>query len=507
MIELGMEHPKICLTLTGRTLEEDLEILDKYRKYIDIAELRADFLSEDERLYVKRFPQIAGVPCILTIRRVEDGGQFKEGEASRTMLFARVLALTEDGNPKNFDYIDFEEDFHIPCLQDAAVAFGTKVIRSFHDMQNPVRNIREKLDSLKQTGFEIPKIAFMPHTLDDVTNLFEEAEKLDDDNHILVAMGPLGVPSRILSAKLKNFLTFTSPAETNSKVSNLGHMDPITLNEIYHFKSIDKDSSIYGITGWPLAATSSPQLHNAGFEEHHLNAVYIPVRAETFEQAFHFANSIGIKGMSVTVPHKEAVMERVFYSEDKVDTIGASNTIVRGNDGMWKAYNTDASGFARSLMEFTGLTTLAGKKVSIIGAGGAAKAVAFAIKKLHGKACIFNRTVSKAKDLAEKYGFEYAGLPTDPSDDSLKLARKYNNIIIQTTSKGMGCRGPSTVENDPWFYYKFTGKEIVFDIIYVPETTPIMSRALEAGCRICNGYDMLCYQGYEQFELFTGKKY
>ena len=71
----------------------------------------------------------------------------------------------------------------------------------------------------------------------------------------------------------------------------------------------------------------------------------------------------------------------------------------------------------------------------------------------------------------------------------------------------MGCRGPSTVENDPWFYYKFTGKEIVFDIIYVPETTPIMSRALEAGCRICNGYDMLCYQGYEQFELFTGKKY
>ena len=103
-----MEKPKVCLTLTGRTLEEDLKILDKYRKYVDIAELRADFLSEDERLVLKRFPQMAGLPCILTIRRVKDGGQFKEGEAARTMLFARTLALTDDSNPKNFDYIDFE---------------------------------------------------------------------------------------------------------------------------------------------------------------------------------------------------------------------------------------------------------------------------------------------------------------------------------------------------------------------------------------------------------------
>ena len=502
-----MEQPKICLTLTGKTLDEDLKILDKYRKYIDIAELRADFLSEDERLCVKRFPQMAGVPCILTIRRIKDGGQFKEGESSRTMLFARTLALTDDDNPKNFAYIDFEEDFHIPCLQDAAVAFGIKVIRSFHDMKNPVRNIREKIEMLKQTGFEIPKIAFMPHSLDDVTNLFEEAEKLDDDNHILIAMGGLGLPSRILSARLRNYLTFVSPEETNAKVANLGHMDPVTLNETYRFKSIDRDTAVYGITGWPLEATLSPQLHNAGFKEHNLNAVYIPFRAEKFEQAYHLANVIGVKGMSVTVPHKEAVLEHIFSCEEKVDIIGSSNTIVRGKDGMWRAYNTDASGFARSLLEFTGLTSLAGKKVSIIGAGGAAKAIAYAVKKLHGKACIFNRTVSKAKELAEKYGFEYARLPSEPYDESLRLAKKYNNIIIQTTSKGMGCRAPATAENDPWFYYKFSGKEIVFDIVYVPETTPIMYRALEAGCRICNGYDMLRYQGYDQFELFTGVKY
>lgn len=502
-----MEQPKICLTLTGKTIAEDLKILEKYRKYIDIAELRADFLSDDERLVVRNFPRMAGIPCILTLRRVIDGGMFKEGEASRTLIFARALALTDDSDSKNFDYVDFEEDFHIPSLQDAAMAFGTKVIRSCHDMKNPIKDIRAKLESLRQTGFEIPKIAFMPHTLDDVRNLFEEAEKLEDNNHIILAMGPLGTPSRILSAKLGNYLTFTSPAETNNNVSNLGHMDPVTLNETYHFKSINKDTNIFGITGWPLAATSSPALHNTGYADHKMNSVYIPMRAETFEQAFNFANAIGVKGMSVTVPHKEAVLERVSDCDEKVNAIGASNTIVRGSDGAWKAYNTDASGFAKSLLEFTELKSLVGKKVAIIGAGGAARAVAYAVKKLHGKACIFNRTISKAKELAEQYGFEYSSLPSLQNDESHKLAKKYSNIIIQTTSKGMGCRAPATADNDPWFYYKFTGKEIVFDIVYVPETTPIMSRALEAGCRVCNGYDMLRYQGYEQFELFTGEKY
>ena len=502
-----MIQPKICLTLTGSTLEEDLKILNEYRDYIDIAELRADFLTSEERFFIKRFPQMAGIPCILTIRRIIDGGQYKEGEAARTMLFARTLALTDDHTAKKFDYMDFEEDFHISTLQDAAAAFGTKIIRSFHDMKNPVKNIKEKLESLKQTGFDIPKIAFMPHTLDDVTTLFEQAAKLNDDNHILIAMGPLGEPSRILSAKLNNLLTFTSPAETNKNVEALGHIDPITLNKTYHFRSINQNTTVYGITGWPLKATSSPALHNEGYEKHNMNAVYVPVRAETFEEAFHFANTIGIKGMSVTVPHKERVLSNISTKDEKVKEIGASNTIVNGGLGLWTAYNTDVSGFTRALLEFTGTKNLSRKKVAIIGAGGAAKAIAYAVKQLHGKACIFNRTASKAKDLAEKYGFEYAGLPSAPYDEGFKLARKYNDLIIQTTSKGMGSNEPASPENDPWFFYKFTGREMVFDIVYVPEATPILKRALEAGCRVCNGFGMLLYQGYEQFKLFTGEEY
>lgn len=121
-----MNTPKICLTLTGKTLAEDLAVLDRYRDYVDIAELRADFLDSDERLRVRDFPEMAGIPCILTLRRKIDGGCFIEGEAARTILFARALSFAAEDKRKNFQYVDFEEDFHIPSLQDAALAFGTK---------------------------------------------------------------------------------------------------------------------------------------------------------------------------------------------------------------------------------------------------------------------------------------------------------------------------------------------------------------------------------------------
>ncbi|MBQ2080313.1 MAG: 3-dehydroquinate dehydratase, partial [Treponema sp.] len=112
-------------------------------------------------------------------------------------------------------------------------------------------------------------------------------------------------------------------------------------------------------------------------------------------------------------------------------------------------------------------------------------------------------TLSKAKPIAEQYGFKYATL----SEDNLDLLKKYNDLIVQTTSLGMNSREPSNEKNDPIFFYDFTGKEMLFDLVYVPSVTPIMARASKAGCRFCNGYEMLRYQGYEQFKLFTDKDY
>ena len=197
-----MDKPLVCLTLTGKTLQENVETLEKYSRYVDIAELRVDYLSEEEQLYVRRFPAMVNVPCILTIRRVSEGGKYSSSDFSRTALFGRALAFADQNPSKNFAYVDFEEDFHVSGLHDAALAFGVKIIRSVHDFENPVVNIRERCEKMRKTGYEIPKIAFMPKTLSDVTRLFKEAEQFTDFEHILCAMGPLGTPSRILAVKL-----------------------------------------------------------------------------------------------------------------------------------------------------------------------------------------------------------------------------------------------------------------------------------------------------------------
>ena len=498
-----MQSPKICLTLTGKTIKDNLELVRRYRPYVDLLELRADFLDEDESLHVRKFPELAKMPCILTIRRRVDGGKYVAGESSRTMLFARAMAFADDQNPeRNFQYVDFEEDFHVPSLQDAALAFGTKIIRSFHSMNEPVHDIIKRCDEMRKTGYEIPKIAFMPKTLADVKNLFYETRDFTKYEHILCAMGPMGIVSRILAYKTHSFLTYTSADTVDNELRTIGHIDPIMMNQVYHFKDLNDKTSIYGITGWPLVKTDSPFLHNQGYVNHFMNAVYIPIPSSDIHQTIEFANEIGVKGMSVTVPHKESVLNELFEVDEKVREISASNTIIRKND-KWCGYNTDCSGFSKALLEFTGFKNLKHKRVAIIGAGGASRAIAYAVKMLGGKACVFNRTPLRAKSVADMFGFEYSQL----SADVIPLIEKYSDVIIQTTSAGMNSSDPSNSQNDPLYFYRWTGNEILFDIVYTPKVTPIMERAKEAGCKVCNGELMLKYQAYEQFKIFTGVDY
>ncbi len=497
-----MNQPLVCMTLTGKTLDENLKLVKKYEKYIDIVELRVDHLDEDEQLYARRFPAMIYQPCILTIRRDIDGGLFTGGEFARTNLYARALAFANPDKSKNFAFVDFEDDFHIPSIQDAAMAFGVKIIRSYHNMKDPVTNIRERCDIMRKTGYEIPKIAFMPHSLSDVLNLIKEGERMTQYEHILCAMGPLGFPSRILASYTNSFLTYVSPQEVLENTKAIGHIDPVTINDVYHFHSINQDTSLYGITGWPLVKTSSPEIHNKGYAAKGMNAVYIPYRSPLIADTLSFCEGIGVKGLSVTIPHKESVLYYLHEQSPEVVQIGACNTIVRKNN-KWLGYNTDAPGFRRALEEFLGPVKIKHKKVAVIGAGGAAKAIVYVLKQMGARVCIFNRTVETAAQLADKYGFNYCQLD---AHCAAKLD-EYSTLIVQTTSVGMNAEGPSNSDNDPIYFYDFRGNELLFDIVYEPAITPVMKRASIAGCRVCNGYKMLEYQGYEQFKLFTGQEY
>jgi 3-dehydroquinate dehydratase/shikimate dehydrogenase len=490
---------KVCLCLTGKTIARDLEILNKYRRYIDIAELRVDCLLHEERFSIRRFPELAGLPVILTIRRKSDGGHFEMGESSRVVLFSRALAYAEADVRHNFAYIDIEDDMELPSMEEAARAFGTKIIRSFHNFKGEYAGLSDRIKAMRRAGDEIVKAAVGADDLDGVAQLFRVSRELGSIKKILLCMGESGACTRILSKKLGSAICYTSvKGEDDFPQAASGQFDPIEIEELYRFRQLTADTKVYGILGYPLKATSSPAFFNGVFKRENTDAVYIPFPSKSVSRFFNFADEIGLLGASVTVPHKEAVLPHLADMSSEVKSVGACNTLVRGENG-WNGYNTDTGGFSGSLLDFIGRKDLKGRRVTIVGAGGAARAVASEICRLKGKALIINRDELRAERLANLYRFEYCGL----NQEGIRRVRKFSDIIAQTTSVGM----EPDIDGDPLRDYQFTGKETVIDIIYKPERTAMLRRAAEAGCRTLNGADMLRRQAKLQYKLFFGKTY
>ncbi len=485
---------KICLVLTEKTLEKNLTVLEKYRSYIDMAELRVDFLNQREILYLREFPKKAKLPCILTIRRKTDGGLFVGGEARRMTIFARGLAFANSDPSKNFAYIDLEHDFDASGIEEAARVFNIKIIRSLHSKKT-VKNIVKTLKELKQCETDIPKLAFKANSLANMAEIFKAAEKLKRQEFILTAMGNYGLSSRILANKIHSHIVYAFSAEyIKKKKLEKELLDPITLHKLYNFRNINAETKIFGVAGDDVNLSLSPHIHNKAFRQKKINSCYIPISSKNTEELMGFANLLKIYGLSITAPFKTDIISKINSVSEDSKSIGAVNTIL--NKGQkWIGYNMDVEGFRQALTEFLDESDLSRYKIAVIGAGGAAKAVAKVIKGLNGKACIFNRTAEPAKKLAMQYDFDWAILDLI---NAKKLA-DYSRLIIQTTSAGME---PDT-ETDPLSFYTFTGKEKVFELIYRPETTKLLGRARNAGCQVCNGFKMLEYQASAQFNLFT----
>ncbi|EFW37878.1 type I 3-dehydroquinate dehydratase [Treponema phagedenis] len=488
--------PKICLVLTEDTIEKNLVLVQKYRSLIDIAELRADFLQPQEVLLIRRFPELAGIPVILTVRRRIDGGRFTAGEATRVTIFARGLAFSDPDPAKNFSYIDLEGDLQAPSIEEAARAFNITIIRSKYNHKKAITDIDAEIQQVRRSDDEIVKIAYKANSLSDVTNLFRFANH-ERGRCILVAMGAYGVPSRLLAGRLNSEITYVMPQEKTSEFIP-GLIDPFSLVYLYRFKQINEKTKIFGVVGSDVSESLGPQMHNKAYAKQNINAVYIPINARVSEDVIEFAEVAGVSGLSIDHPFKKPIVSSMNECSKTTTAIRAANTAVYSN-GSWKAFNTDVESFSKALQEFLQVKNLRFNRVAIIGAGGAAQAVAYAVKQLHGKACIFNRTVEKAKQIALPYRFKWAIL----APASVKLLEKYSSIIIQTTTVG----NSFSLAEDPLFFYTFTGKEAVFDLNYKPEKTALLTHAEEAGCKITNGYRMLEYQTYRQFKIFTGEDY
>ncbi|WP_024466608.1 type I 3-dehydroquinate dehydratase [Treponema pedis] len=488
---------KVCLVLTEKTIEKNLSVLEKHRAYIDMAELRADCLNQSEILYLRKFPERAKIPSILTVRRKADGGFFTGGEGARMTIFARGLAFASSDTEKKFAYLDLEGDFQASGIEEAARALDIKIIRSMHS-KTPIKDIVKTVNGLRQTSGDIPKLAFRAASLHEAAEVFKASKKIEEP-FIISVMGFFGTPVRILSTKINSEIVYTFTQEYIKKHSLEKELiEPETLQSLYRFKNIDADTKIFGVIGKDVNGSLSPQLHNKEFAKQNINAVYVPISADNAKEALEFAEAANIQGLSVTAPFKTDVISEINSVSNDSKSIGAVNTLLLQNK-KWTGYNTDVDGFRQALLEFLDGDKLNHYKIAIIGAGGAAKAAAHVIKSLNGKACIFNRTAERAQTLAEQYRFKWALL--DPIN--IKQLYSYSDLIIQTTVAGM----EPDIETDPLSFYTFKGKEKIFDLIYRPETTKLLKRARAAGCEVCNGYKMLEYQAHHQFKLFTGKEY
>jgi shikimate dehydrogenase len=255
---------------------------------------------------------------------------------------------------------------------------------------------------------------------------------------------------------------------------------------------IDAGTRVCCLIGDPVEHSLSPLVHNAGYKALGLNYAYLSFKVSDIKQAVEGIRGLGIRGASVTIPHKTGVLKYLDKLEPLAERIGAVNTIVN-DGGVLSGYNTDGDGAVKALEE---VTNLKDKKAVLIGAGGAALAIASGLKAKGVRLVALNRTESKARELAEKVGAEgYGNLK-----ELAKIAPA--DILINATSVGMWPKINQSIVPGELLHNRLT----VFDIVYNPRETRLIAEAREKGCTIVYGYKMLLYQAAAQFELFTGLK-
>jgi len=260
---------------------------------------------------------------------------------------------------------------------------------------------------------------------------------------------------------------------------------------------------ICGIIGDPIEHTVSPEMHNAVFKNKGVDYLYLPfrVKREELGKAIEGMRALNIRGLNVTIPHKVAVMQFLDKLDPLADRIGAVNTIVN-DDGVLTGYNTDATGFLQALLE-RGIEPK-GKKVVILGAGGAARAISFILAETGSSLVILNRTWDKAKlcagRISEIFQNEARALKLDR--ENLAAALSQADILINTTSVGMS----PDINETPVVSNLLKPSLVVFDIVYNPIKTRLQREAEVAGATVISGLDMLVWQGALAFEKWTGLK-
>ena len=482
--------PGICLVLTGPSLADCRRQLQESRAFIDMAELRADLVDRGDWSGLHDFSRETDLPLILTLRQPHDGGKWTGTPEEREAFFRTAL----DGAWKWFD---LEDDQRLPAVETPARERGIGLVVSYHDFDGVPQDWAERLRRNRAPGV-VAKAAVNPKNSADYLRFVRDLLALPADpasgGQVALAIGGFGFSSRVLAARLGSRWTYVSaPGQSAAP----GHTDPRTLNELYRFREQTAETPVFGIVGNPVFHTKSPLIHNPGFAALGLRGTYVPFLADDLTAFFSTCDLLGVQGLSCTIPFKEDVLLHLGETSSAVQATGACNTLWRSPGGPWKGDNTDAPGFMVPLSKAAG--KLEGLRATVVGTGGAARGIVWALCQAGVKVVVLGRTPDKAQTLAADFGAEWA--PLGP--ESRLIVEDHADIIAQTTSVGLG----DTEGQDPLDWYDFTGREIAYEIIYVPKWTAFLKRAKAAGCRLLFGEDMLVHQAFGQFRRFTGMEY
>jgi len=418
-------------------------------------------------------------PWIATCRPRVQGGGF-EGSASAQLA---VLALAARAGCSWVD-VDGETLEQFPQRLRAALLPPVRRIVSHHDFKRTPPNLEALYRRLARLGADWVKIAVTARTQRDNVRLLAMPRR--HRRVISVAIGNIGLPGRVLALGAGSALTYAAP--DNGRATAPAQPAVGELRRIYRADKLDSRTRVYGLLGNPVAHSLSPAMHNAAFAQARLNAVYLPFEARTPRELLECLAPLRIAGLSVTHPHKRTILRHLDALDPLAETIGAVNTVVVRGGGRLYGCNTDYVGVLRTLQRHV---SLEGARVLLIGAGGSARACAFALATAGAFISVTARRPVAARALARAVGGE--AVPRSA------LRRRRFDAIVNCTPVGQTPHADAS----PLRADEISAR-VVFDLVYNPIETQLLRLARRRGCRTVPGWQMLVEQGAAQFEIWTG---
>lgn len=480
---------KLCVVITGPTLEDAQYQMSKTRDFADIFEFRLDLFSFTELKKIALLQECANLPVIFTLRKYSQGGKYAGNENDRLDAIRELISLQPE-------YLDLESDVSPDFFEELAVISPrTEIICSWHDFEKTPDHLqlRKIFNEMQQCKAHLYKIATMAHSTLDALCMLSFVKENSAKGHRLMGMcmGYEGQATRTLGPIFGNEITYA--AWDVSQATAPGQLDALTLHQVFNHKRLNSQTQIYGLIGNPVSHSKGDIGHNAVYRELNLNAIYIkiPVIPEELPEFLERAKALNFHGLSVTMPLKEKVLEHVNLHAQE-NSIGAINTLQFSSKEIC-GYNYDGKAVIEILLKKTDLQN---KKVVLLGAGGSAKAIAYELHKHGAQLIILNRTIEKSEELAKLYGGISASLDTF-SD----IAKSGYDVLINCTPVGTGNQDQCPIPPN-----SLLPNRIVMEIITRPKETLLVKEAKKRNCSIIYAYEMWIGQAVKQISLWFGDR-